>query len=243
MGKMNNRIILAADLRTPCEAEPLLDQLGEHLVHVKIGPRLFASGGMAFVDRVIGMGFKVFLDLKLHDIPNTISSAVDFFASKGIWAITLHSSGGLSMLEAAASVNRTKGGEMMLLGVTVLTSLDSKGWNEVNPGCDMVQALKSRASLCAEAGMDGLVCSPTDLPLIAPGLGGSLKLVVPGIRDGDNLDDQRRTASIEEALHMGADYLVIGRPILKAVSPGEALKDIITRMEGLDEKSDFGRKQ
>lgn len=236
MREKGNRIILAADLATPCETESLLNQLGEDLVHVKIGPRLFAAGGMPFVDRVVGMGFKVFLDLKLHDIPNTVSLAVDFFASKCIWALTLHSSGGLSMLKAAVSANRAKGGEMMLLGVTVLTSLDLKEWNEINPGCNMDQALKSRASLCSEAGMDGLVCSPTDLSIIVPYLGGRLKLVVPGIRDGRCLDDQRRTASPEEALNMGADYLVIGRPILKAASPERALKDIIARTEGLGSK-------
>lgn len=243
MGKKGKRIILAADLATPREAESLLDQLGEDLIYVKIGPRLFAAGGMSFIGRVAGMGFKVFLDLKLHDIPNTVSSAVDFFASKGIWALTLHSSGGLSMLEAAVSANRVRGGEMMLLGVTVLTSLDLKAWDEISPGCNMDQALKSRASICAKAEMDGLVCSPTDLSIIAPCFGGRLKLVVPGIRDGEGLDDQRRTASPEEALNMGADYLVIGRPILKAASPERALKDIIARTEGLGGKNVFSRKQ
>lgn len=231
MKRKDHRIILAADLATTHEAESLLEQLVEYLSYVKIGPRLFASGGMPFVDRVTGMGFKVFLDLKLHDIPNTVSSAVDYFSSKGLWALTLHSAGGSSMLEAAASTNRNKGGKMMLLGVTVLTSLDLEAWDEVNPGCKMEHALKRRAFLCAETGMDGLVCSPADLPVIAPCLGGRLKLVAPGIRDRDALDDQKRTASPEEALDMGADYLVIGRPILRAASPAEALEDIIARTE------------
>lgn len=235
MKKRDNRIILAADMATPFEAESLIDKLREHLVHVKIGPRLFASGGMKFVDRIRGMGLKVFLDLKLHDIPNTVMSAVDFFASKGIWALTLHTAGGLAMMEAAATANLAKGGQMMLLGVTVLTSLDLKAWDQVNPGCEMEQALIRRASICNDAGMDGLVCSPADLSLIAPEFGETLKLVVPGIRDSGSVDDQRRTASPEEAIRMGADYLVIGRPILKAVSPEEALKDIIARIEGSGE--------
>jgi orotidine-5'-phosphate decarboxylase len=235
MEKRENRIILAADTATTFEAISLIDELREHLVQVKIGPRLFASGGMGFVDRIRGMGLKVFLDLKLHDIPNTVMSAVDFFASRGIWALTLHTAGGLAMMEAAAKANLARGGEMMLLGVTVLTSLDLKAWEQVNPGCDMDQALIRRASICNDAGMGGLVCSPADLPLIAPRFGGSLKLVVPGIRDGESADDQRRTASPEEAVKMGADYLVVGRPILKAVSPREALENIIARTEGLGE--------
>lgn len=237
----NSRIILAVDMRTTLEAESLLDQLREDLIHVKIGPRLFAAGGMDFIEKITLMGFKVFLDLKLHDIPNTIASAVDFFAAKGIWAITLHTAGGLAMLDAAVSANKSGGEKMNLLGVTVLTSLGAREWEEVSPGCDMGQALKSRASLCVEAGMDGLVCSPADLPLVASEFGENLKLIVPGVRDGGGNDDQRRTASPEEAVNMGADYLVIGRPIIQAVSPEKALRDIIARTEGKCEGRDFCR--
>ncbi|MDO9508816.1 MAG: orotidine-5'-phosphate decarboxylase [Thermovirgaceae bacterium] len=233
MNKKDHKIILAVDLASQSEAESLLDSLREDLVHVKIGPRLFASGGISFVNRVTEMGFKVFLDLKLHDIPNTVSSAVDYFASRGIWALTVHSAGGATMLQAASSANRSALGEMMLFGVTVLTSLDSGAWEEVNPGCSMQQALWSRAALCAANEMDGIICSPIDLPLLASGFGNRLKMVVPGIRDGESGDDQRRTASPEDALKMGADYLVVGRPILKAASPAKALADMIARTERL----------
>ena len=227
----NHKIILAADLETTEEAEAILELLGCHLVHVKIGPRLFASGGIPFVDRVISKGFKVFLDLKLHDIPNTVSSAVDFFSARGIWALTLHSAGGSAMLKAAADAKSIRSSEMMLLGVTVLTSLDEEAWFEVNPCCSMEKALACRASVCLDSGMDGLVCSPSDLPLIDSAFRGRLKLVVPGIRYGGPSDDQRRTASPEEALSLGADYIVVGRPVIKAPSPLDALRDIIKRIE------------
>ena len=227
----NQKIILAADLETTEEAEAILEQLGDHLVHVKIGPRLFASGGITFVERVINRGFKVFLDLKLHYIPNTVSSAVDFFSAKGIWALTLHSAGGSPMLKAAAYAKSTRTSEMMLLGVTVLTSLDEEAWCEVNPFCSMEKALLCRASACLGSGMDGLVCSPSDLPLIAPDFRGRLRLVVPGIRYGGPSDDQRRTASPEEALSLGADYIVVGRPVIKAPSPLDALRNLIERIE------------
>ncbi|MDT8284029.1 MAG: orotidine-5'-phosphate decarboxylase [Thermovirgaceae bacterium] len=226
-----HKIILAADLSSPSEAEDLLDLLREDLVHVKIGPRLFASGGIPFVNRVIRMGFKVFLDLKLHDIPNTVSSAVDYFASQGIWALTIHSAGGAAMLQAARSANRFAGDEMLLFGVTVLTSLAPSSWDEVNPGCSLQEALKNRAAICSACKMDGIVCSPTDLPLLVPDFGGRLKMVVPGIRDNAGGDDQMRTASPEDALKMGADYLVVGRPIIRANSPAKALQEMTERVE------------
>lgn len=224
-------IILAADLASTSEAIRVLEDLKEDLYHVKIGPRLFASGGMDFVHEVIKKGFRVFLDLKLHDIPNTVSSAVDFFSRSGIWALTVHAAGGCSMLEAASRANARAGGEMMLLGVTILTSLDREEWQTVCPGCLMAEALESRAALCRECGIDGIVCSPSDLPILVPGFKQDLTMVVPGIRDGHPGDDQKRTASIEDALNRGADYVVVGRPVLTAPSPGKALKDLAFRLE------------
>ncbi len=145
-------IILAADFGNTSEAIEVLENLKSDLLYVKIGPGLFASGGMGFVREVIESGFRVFLDLKLHDIPNTVSSAVDFFSRSGIWALTLHAAGGSGMLEAASRTNALAGGEMMLLGVTVLTSLDGEEWKKVCPGCIMTEALESRACLCKKSG-------------------------------------------------------------------------------------------
>lgn len=226
-----DHIILAADLKDTSSTLALLRSIRGDLAHVKIGPRLFASGGMPFIRMIMEMGFKVFLDLKLHDIPNTVSSAVEFFASSGIWSLTLHSAGGAAMLRSAVEANRASGNLIRLFGVTVLTSLDPLSWEEINPGCSLTDALVKRASLCRDSGLQGIVCSPTDLPLLVPDFGGDLEMVVPGIRDKNGGDDQRRTASPEEALAMGADFLVIGRPVLRSDSPADALADIIGRVE------------
>lgn len=227
----NRRVILAADLGNIDAVLALIEPLSRKLAYIKIGPGLFAQGGMPFIKRVMKMGFEVFLDLKLHDIPNTVSLAVQQFAETGIWALTVHSAGGNAMLEAAAKAREASGSSMKLLGVTVLTSHDSVSWEGVNPGCVMADALISRVRACGASGMDGIVCSPADLELLRPIAEGRLEMIVPGIRDNAGHDDQKRSASLEQALEKGADYLVIGRPILKSPSPAIALSEIVDRVE------------
>ncbi|HAK40565.1 MAG TPA: orotidine-5'-phosphate decarboxylase [Synergistales bacterium] len=225
-------LILAVDVKRPAEAERILDPLKENLRYVKIGPRLFAAGGMRFVRRVIRAGFSVFLDLKLHDIPNTVAEAVDLFARNGIWALTLHASGGEEMLRAAGSAKVGAGSALMLLGVTVLTSMDQRSLDMTSPGSGLQGTILSRARLCEDCGLDGIVCSPRDLPLVVPRFTDRLVTVVPGIRDGQGArDDQKRTASLEDALEMGADYVVIGRPIVRAPLPLEAMSEYSERLE------------
>ncbi|HBG14306.1 MAG TPA: orotidine-5'-phosphate decarboxylase [Synergistaceae bacterium] len=225
-------LILAVDVKRPAEAERILDPLKGNLRYVKIGPRLFAAGGMRFVRRVIRAGFSVFLDLKLHDIPNTVAEAVDLFARNGIWALTLHASGGEEMLRAAGSAKVGAGSALMLLGVTVLTSMDQRSLDMTSPGSGLQGTILSRARLCEDCGLDGIVCSPRDLPLIVPRFTDRLVTVVPGIRDGQGVqDDQKRTASLEDALEMGADYVVIGRPIVRAPLPLEAMSAYSERLE------------
>ena len=174
-------LILAVDVKRPAEAERILDPLKGNLRYVKIGPRLFAAGGMRFVRRVIRAGFSVFLDLKLHDIPNTVAEAVDLFARNGIWALTLHASGGEEMLRAAGSAKVGAGSALMLLGVTVLTSMDQRSLDMTSPGSGLQGTILSRARLCEDCGLDGIVCSPRDLPLIVPRFTDRLVTVVPGI--------------------------------------------------------------
>lgn len=225
-------LILALDVKEPVEAERLLETLGAHLRHVKVGPRLFSAGGLSFVRRVMSAGFKVFLDLKLHDIPNTISEAVDLLARSGIWALTLHASGGEDMLRAALSAKDQAHSDVLLLGVTVLTSVDQRSLDKSCPGSRLRNTLESRALLCKDCGFDGIVCSPRDLPLLGKFFTEEFLRVVPGIRDGkESLDDQKRTAGLEEAMDMGADFVVIGRPIIKASSPVEAMAHFSERLE------------
>mgnify|MGYP000865812211 CR=1 FL=1 len=219
-------LILALDVATPDSALGVLDEIGDALSHIKIGHQLYALGGLPSVRDVMRRGYRVFLDLKLHDIPNTVRMAVDVLAGEGLWALTLLSSGGRSMMRAARDVVDAKGVDMMLLGVTVLTSLDEGEWSEVHPGCPMSDALARRASCARDAGMHGIVCSPSDLPVVRAAAGYGIATVVPGVRFETGGDDQSRTGTPRETIAAGADYLVVGRPILGAADRNEMIAKI-----------------
>jgi orotidine-5'-phosphate decarboxylase len=176
------------------------------------------------------MDYSVFLDIKVHDIPNTVFMAVDALASEGLWALTLHCGGGRKMLEEAGRAKEKAGSGMNLLGVTVLTSFDATSWEEVAPGCPMSLALEKRASLCRETGMDGIVCSPLDLPVVTVA-GRGLFTVVPGVRPASLNDDQARTATPQKTVSEGADYIVVGRPIVNAPDRIAAVKNIAAAVE------------
>jgi len=224
-------LILALDVKTPSLARELLERLGRELRLVKIGPRLFAQGGAGFVAHVREMGFQVFLDLKLHDIPNTVALAVEALAGLGLWALTIHTAGGRAMLRAAREAREEAGSKMNLLGVTVLTSLDQEAWEEVVPGGGPVaEAVAARARLCAQEELEGVVCSPRELRAVREAVGPGLKTVVPGIRPAAGSDDQRRTATPARAAAEGADFLVVGRPILLAPDPAAAAAEIRRQM-------------
>ena len=227
-------LILALDTDSIDEAYDILDEIGDSLHFVKVGHRLFAQGGRTFVTSLISRGFNVFLDLKLHDIPNTVKIALEEYLDLGIWAITLHTAGGSKMLEYAAEAKRRQGSDTYLLGVTVLTSHNADSWEEINPGCLIENAIVSRAKICLNSGLDGLVCSPMDLPLVGKTEAGSLIKVVPGIRLSKNFDDQKRVTSPLDAIKGGADYIVVGRPILSSTDKIGTVKLISTQIsEGL----------
>ncbi len=229
----NLPLILALDLDSLAEARGTLDAVRDRIGYVKIGPRLFALGGVPFVTEMVDYGFKVFLDLKLHDIPNTIRLAVQAFSDIGLWSLTLHAAGGRRMLEEAVSARDRSGSTMKLFGISVLTSFDDAVWNEATPGCPMADALRCRSRLCDDVGLDGVVCSPLDIPIIDAGRDGFLK-VVPGVRLASSKDDQTRVATPAQAFKNGADYVVMGRPIYKADDLDQAM-DRITKSirEGL----------
>jgi orotidine-5'-phosphate decarboxylase len=221
-------LILALDVKTLDESRRILDLVGPRLNYVKIGPRLFILGGPAFLEEVRSRGYQVFLDLKLHDIPNTVALGVEAMAGLGLWALTLHVSGGRAMLRAAKEARDKAGGELKLFGVTVLTSLDDQAWLEVAPGASSVaQAVARRAAIAAEEGLEGLVCSPRELARVREVAGDAIWTIVPGIRPASAVDDQRRTATAAWASAAGADFLVVGRPILKAADPAEAVNHLL----------------
>jgi orotidine-5'-phosphate decarboxylase len=224
-------LILALDTHDLAEAREFLAAVRSLVHYVKIGPRLWAQGGAAFLGQVSSQGYEIFLDLKLHDIPNTVAGAVDALSDLGLWALTLHAGGGREMLEAAVSARNDAESEMVLLGVSVLTSLDASSFERVCPGCRLEDAIRSRTELCVESGMDGLVCSPLDLPEVKKTAGESLVTVVPGIRPWRAADDQKRSATPLEAIRNGADYLVVGRPIIQSEDPKKTILEILEQME------------
>lgn len=220
-------LIVALDLPALDQARIFLDKLGMATPYVKVGPRLYALGGASFVKEIIGRGYSLFLDIKLHDIPNTVAMAVEPLAEMGLWGLSLHTSGGRDMMERSVKARDRMGSDMKLLGITVLTSLEGDQWDETHPGADIERSLKARAIAAETAGLDGIVCSPLDLSLLE-GTAAKLVRVVPGIRrKGARADDQARTASAKEAAGLGAAYIVVGRPILEAEDPvAEAMSTI-----------------
>lgn len=232
MEKQKCGMIVAVDTNTIEEARDFLWRLDRATDYVKIGPRLYALGGNQFVSEVIGMGYNLFLDLKLHDIPNTVAMACDHFADMGLWALTVHTSGGRKMMSSAVQARDKSGSAMKLLGITVLTSLGGELWYEVHPGSPIDQALMARAVAAERAGLDGIVCSPLDLELLKWNAAGLLR-VVPGIRtDKVSTEDQTRVATPKNAALAGANYIVVGRPILEAADPIKAAKDILADLRG-----------
>lgn len=227
-------LFAALDLDTLREARQTMDILTGQVDAIKIGPRLYAQGGAHFLKEIIDHGFKLFLDLKLHDIPNTVRLAVEALADMGLFCLTLHADGGRRMMEESVAARDRLGSSMKLLGITVLTSFNEKEWAEVAPGCPMSEAIKKRAWLCGDCGMDGLVCSPLDLPMVCQVTPPTLLKVVPGVRLVAGGDDQSRVATPADAFRNGADYIVMGRPIYKAPDVTKAMEEIAKSIrEGL----------
>lgn len=226
-------LIVALDVADVASAAALVERLYPTVTLFKVGLQLFTAEGPRAVDAVQKNGGRVFLDLKLHDIPNTVAGAVREAARLGVQMCTLHASGGRSMLQAAAQTVAGNGSPMQLLAVTVLTSLDAQGLEEaVGSTLDIAAHVVRLASLAREAGLDGVVASPHEIGLLRTTLGPSMQLVIPGIRPGwSSADDQRRVMTPREAAIAGADYLVIGRPITAAADPVEATCRILDELK------------
>ena len=215
------KIIVAIDTYDYKDAVALLDQLNPELCKIKIGSVLFNALGKDFLRLVDQRGFKMFLDLKLHDIPNTVHETILGFAGCNIELLTIHLSGGKKMITAAiaaAQIIKTK-----IIGVSVLTSLNDEDSSVLFQSTTRDQVARL-FKLANETGIDGIVCSPLDLDLAANILSPEMLKITPGIRDIEVSDDQSRTMTADEAIKHGASYLVIGRPISKASNISEALK-------------------
>lgn len=225
-------LILALDVPTREQAAPILRQLRGSLRWVKIGLQMFTAYGPDYVRAVADEGFNIFLDLKLHDIPNTVAKAVESLSTLPIGMLTLHTAGGREMMTAAAQAQAQKKPNLLLLGVTVLTSMDDNALNEIGvPGRadDQVTRL---AKLAVASGLNGLVCSPLEVATLRGTLKSDVQLVTPGIRPAGESggDDQKRVLTPREAAAAGSSYIVVGRPILKASDPAQAARTILAEL-------------
>jgi orotidine-5'-phosphate decarboxylase len=227
-------LILALDVPSREDAAPILRQLRGQLRWVKLGLQLFTAYGPEYVREVAGMGFDVFLDLKLHDIPNTVGKAVESLGPLPIKMLTLHTSGGSEMMRAAVAAQQKTNLNLLLLGVTVLTSTDAAGLNELGVAASPAEQVARLGKLAVDSGLTGLVCSPLEVGLLRRTLPAWTQLVTPGIRLASEAgsDDQKRIMTPGDAARAGSSYIVVGRPILKAADPASAAKAILAELSG-----------
>lgn len=228
---MNCDLILALDCETAAEADPILRQLSGRLRWVKIGLQMFTAYGPDYVRRVADQGFSIFLDLKLHDIPNTVAKAVQSLAPLPIGMLTLHTSGGREMMEWAVKAQRQHKPDLLLLGVTVLTSMDDAALNGTGVPGSAASQVERLAKLAAGAGLSGLVCSPHEVAPLRAVLPANVQLVTPGVRPADAAaDEQKRVMTPADAARAGSNFIVVGRPILRAANPADAATRILREL-------------
>ena len=228
-------IIVALDYANAADALVLAARLDPALCRVKVGKELHTAAGPQVVDALIARGFEVFLDLKFHDIPNTVASACKIAAGQGVWMVNVHASGGTKMLAAARNaVDAINGKKPLLIAVTVLTSLGENELAEIGLAQDMRSAVLRYATLTADAGLDGVVCSAQEAAMLRARFGADFKLVTPGIRLADDAKgDQTRVVTPADAIKLGSDYLVIGRSITQAADPIATLHKINLDLKSL----------
>ena len=221
-----DRLIVALDVPTQTEALELVRELSPEVGFFKIGLQLYTAGGPEIVRGVLATGAKVFLDLKLHDIPNTVGKAVESAHRLGVQMLTIHLSGGEEMIRAAIDGRRHN---MSILGVTVLTSASEQTLRETGVSDKIENHVLRLAKLGVEKGLDGIVASPHEIKMLRAEFGDQMKIVVPGIRPTwSEAGDQKRVMTPREAFQNGADYLVIGRPISAHSSPRAAFAKILS---------------
>ncbi|AET15781.1 TPA: orotidine-5'-phosphate decarboxylase [Pasteurella multocida] len=225
---MTSKIIVALDYEKEEEALRLVDQIDPSLCRLKVGKEMFTTLGTKFVKALHDRNFDVFLDLKFHDIPNTVARAVRSAADLGVWMVDLHASGGLRMMEEAKKILEPYGKDApLLISVTVLTSMEDLDLLQIGINASPMEQVIRLANLTQRAGLDGVVCSPQEVEILRANCGKDFKLITPGIRPiGSDFGDQRRVMTPAGAIQAGSDYLVIGRPITQADNPAEVLKSI-----------------
>jgi orotidine-5'-phosphate decarboxylase len=236
----DSKVIVALDYADAASAMSLVNQLDPNLCKLKVGKELFTAAGPQLVEQLVNKNFKVFLDLKFHDIPNTVASACKAASNLGVWMLNVHACGGLNMMQAALEgVNKSQH-QPLLIAVTVLTSMNQADLAQIGVKADIESQVLALAKLTQLAGLHGVVCSALETQALRKSLGEDFCLVTPGIRpilensvleNGKvNQDDQTRVVTPLQAIKNGSSYLVIGRPITQAANPLKALEEIVSQL-------------
>ena len=227
MSVVESPVIVALDFTSAKQALSFAERLSPADCRLKVGKELFTHAGPELVSALQARGFEIFLDLKFHDIPNTVAGAVAAAADLGVWMVNVHAQGGRRMMTAARERLQQGGYSTLLTAVTVLTSMEADDLREVGIDRTPLAHVQALAGLVADCGLHGVVCSAQEAPVLRHQLADDFKLVTPGIRPASaTADDQRRIMTPEQAMSAGVDYLVIGRPITKAENPLAALQAI-----------------
>lgn len=223
----NSHIIVSLDYADEKSALELVTQLDPDKCRLKVGKELFTHAGPKFIVKLVDKNFDVFLDLKFHDIPNTVAKACSAAADLGVWMLNVHALGGRAMLQAAREAIDKGSRQPLLIAVTILTSLSDHDLIELGITSSVEEQVLRLAELTKSTGLDGIVCSAQEVRKLRRQLGQNFKLITPGIRPaGSDSDDQKRVMTPAEAMSAGSDYLVIGRPVTQSENPLQALLDI-----------------
>ena len=226
-------IIVALDFAAEAPALALAERLDPARCRLKVGKELFTRLGPAFVERLQRLGFEIFLDLKFHDIPNTVAAACAAAADLGVWMVNVHVSGGRAMMEATRERLSRYERPPLLIGVTVLTSLDRADLDAIGCPGEPRERVLALATLAHESGLDGIVCSPLEAGSVKGRCGADFLTVTPGVRFADSVkDDQSRIATPQRAQELGSDYIVVGRPITQAADPVAAYQRCVNEFLG-----------
>ena len=218
--------LIALDFDSLDEVSKIISLLNKDLFRLKVGKQLFTSEGPKAIEMLSDLGFEVFLDLKLHDIPNTVSKALKNINDLGVWMTNIHLMGGKEMISESVEVMKNLKNEMILIGVSVLTSLDKTNLSEIGFHKSTEDLVIDLATLGKDCGVDGVVCSINDVSAIKSSFGSDFITVTPGVRMSQTNEDQKRSGSVYDAIKFGSDFVVIGRELTKADNPSEVIKKL-----------------
>ena len=226
----DSKVIVALDFSSLNETEVFLKKIKGQNCRVKVGKELFTSEGPNIIKLIQQYDFEIFLDLKFHDIPNTVSNAIKASCNLGIWMVNVHALGGEQMMLAAREAVESSSHKPLLIAVTILTSFDNSSYQELGFKNDLQEQIKYLATMSEKSGMDGIVCSANDILTIKPLVRQKFQFITPGIRFANSSDDQKRVTTPENAISNGSNYLVIGRPITLNDDPAKVIEKINQRI-------------